>query len=179
MFLVQWKILLSDRPFESRHQVFFYKWQLCPAQPPSDHPLHLHGLARLCAVSGGVDTKPLDLNDYEMPIYSPERQAAGFPPQAQAFFAKIGNADALIISLAEYNGSNSVAFKNIFDWCSRIKMAMFQKKPMLLMATPPGPGGGQHVHVQQRGHFHILQPILSRVFSLARLANILMLRQVV
>jgi chromate reductase, NAD(P)H dehydrogenase (quinone) len=25
-------------------------------------------------------------------------------------------------------------------------MAMFQKKPVLLMATSPGPGGGQHVH---------------------------------
>jgi len=98
------------------------------------------------SVPGGVDTDILDLNDYEMPIYSPERQAAGFPPQAQAFFDKIGSADALIVSLAEYNGSYAAAFKNIFDWCSRIDMALFQQKPMLLMATSPGPGGGQHVH---------------------------------
>lgn len=104
-------------------------------------------------VTGGVDTDILDLNDYEMPIYSPERQAAGIPPQAQAFFDKIGHADALIISLAEYNGSYSAAFKNIFDWCSRIDMAMFQKKPMLLMATSPGPGGGQHVHGAAMGAF--------------------------
>ena len=37
------------------------------------------------SVSDGVDTDILDLNDYEMPIYSPERQATGIPPQAQAF----------------------------------------------------------------------------------------------
>ncbi|MGJ8547341.1 MAG: NADPH-dependent FMN reductase [Sulfitobacter sp.] len=105
------------------------------------------------SVSGGVDTDLLDLNDYEMPIYSPERQAAGIPPQAQAFFHKIGNADALLISLAEYNGSYATAFKNIFDWCSRIDMAMFQKKPVLVMATSPGPGGGQHVHSAAMGAF--------------------------
>ncbi len=105
------------------------------------------------SLDGGVDTDILDLNDYEMPIYSPERQAVGIPPQAQAFFDKIGGADALIISLAEYNGSYATAFKNIFDWCSRIDMAMFQKKPMLLMATSPGPGGGQHVHGAAMGAF--------------------------
>ncbi|MCZ4350891.1 NAD(P)H-dependent oxidoreductase [Roseovarius aestuarii] len=105
------------------------------------------------SVSGGVDTDLLDLNDYEMPIYSPERQAAGIPPQAQAFFDKIGNADALLISLAEYNGSYATAFKNIFDWCSRIDMAMFQKKPVLVMATSPGLSGGQHVHGAAMGAF--------------------------
>lgn len=52
-----------------------------------------------------VEIDVLDLNDYEMPIYSPERQAADIPQQAQDFFAKIGAADGLIISLAEYNGS--------------------------------------------------------------------------
>lgn len=98
------------------------------------------------SVAGGVDAEILDLNDYEMPIYSSEREAAGVPSQAQAFFNKIGQADALIVSLAEHNGSYSTAFKNIFDWTSRIDMAVFQQKPMLLMATSPGPGGGQHVH---------------------------------
>lgn len=105
------------------------------------------------SVTGGTETELLDLNDYEMPIYSPERQAAGIPQHAQAFFDKIGAADALIISLAEHNGSYSAAFKNIFDWCSRIDMAMFQQKPVLVMATSPGPGGGQHVHGAAMGAF--------------------------
>lgn len=105
------------------------------------------------SVAGGTDTDILDLNTYEMPIYSQQREGGGVPPQAQAFFDKVRGADALIISLAEYNGSYSAAFKNIFDWCSRIDMTMFQQKPMLLMATSPGEGGGQHVHTAAMGAF--------------------------
>ena len=97
-------------------------------------------------MDAAVEIDLVDLNDYEMPIYSPEREAAGIPQQAQDFFAKIGAADGLIISLAEYNGSYATAFKNIFDWCSRIDMKMFQEKPMVLMATSPGPNGGRNVH---------------------------------
>lgn len=85
----------------------------------------------------------LDLNDYEMPIYSMEReQTTGIPAPAQEFFEKIGKADALVISLAEHNGSYSTAFKNIFDWMSRINGKVFQDKPMLLLSTSPGPRGG-------------------------------------
>lgn len=85
----------------------------------------------------------LNLNDFEMPIYSMEReQSGGIPAPAQHFFEKIGNADALVISLAEHNGSYSTAFKNIFDWMSRISGKVFQEKPMLLLSTSPGPRGG-------------------------------------
>lgn len=59
--------------------------------------------------------------------------------------AKIGSADYLVISLAENNGNFSAAFKNIFDWCSRIQKEVFQQKPMLLMATSPGERGGASV----------------------------------
>ncbi|MCJ8298887.1 MAG: NAD(P)H-dependent oxidoreductase, partial [Pseudomonadales bacterium] len=39
----------------------------------------------------------LDLNDFEMPIYSIDREKnEGIPKQAEDFFAKIGQADALI-----------------------------------------------------------------------------------
>ena len=85
----------------------------------------------------------LDLNDFEMPIYSMEReQTSGIPELAQHFFQKLGNADALVISLAEHNGSYSTAFKNIFDWMSRINGKVFQDKPTLLLSTSPGPRGG-------------------------------------
>lgn len=87
----------------------------------------------------------LDLNDYEMPIYSPAREAAGIPQLAHDFYAKIGAADGLIISFAEYNGTYTAAFKNLFDWTSRIEMKVFQDKPTLLMATSMGPRGGQNV----------------------------------
>jgi len=88
----------------------------------------------------------LDLNDYEMPIYSSDReQASGIPEQAKQFYAKIADADAVIIAFAEHNGSYTAAYKNLFDWTSRIDMKVYQNKPVLLLATSPGPGGAASV----------------------------------
>ena len=50
-----------------------------------------------------------------------------------------------MISFAEHNGAYSSAFKNILDWTSRISANTFQGKPMLLLATSPGPRGGSTV----------------------------------
>lgn len=88
----------------------------------------------------------LDLNDYEMPLFSVDREAVlGQPQLIQDFLQKIGSADAIILSLAENNGNYSSAFKNLFDWCSRMRKDVFQAKPMLLMATSPGARGGKSV----------------------------------
>jgi NAD(P)H-dependent FMN reductase len=88
----------------------------------------------------------LDINDYEMPIFSEDREKElGHPEQAQAFYKKLGEADAIIISFAEHNGSYTAAYKNLFDWTSRIDMKVFQNKPMLMLATSPGPGGAGSV----------------------------------
>ncbi|MEM6635433.1 MAG: NADPH-dependent FMN reductase [Pseudomonadota bacterium] len=87
----------------------------------------------------------LDLNDYDMPVFSPERQAQGIPPAAQKFYDRIGASDGLIMSFAEYNGSYTAAFKNVFDWASRIDMKIYQNKPLLAMATSVGGRGGQNV----------------------------------
>ena len=89
----------------------------------------------------------LDLNDYEMPIFSSDRAGKnGIPQLAKDFAQKIDESDLLIISLAEHNGSYAVAFTNIFDWISRIPNRMaFGNKPMFLMATSPGGRGGASV----------------------------------
>lgn len=88
----------------------------------------------------------LDLNDYEMPIFSVDKQAEnGIHPVAHDFYAKIGSADLIVISFAEHNGNFSSAFKNILDWTSRINAKTFQEKPMLLLATSPGARGGSSV----------------------------------
>lgn len=88
----------------------------------------------------------LDLNDFEMPIYSIERQQKnGFPEKAHVFRKHMINCDAIICSFAEHNGNFSVAFKNIFDWCSRIDKNIFANKPMFLMSTSPGRLGGSNV----------------------------------
>ncbi len=87
----------------------------------------------------------LDLNDYEMPIFSVDKEANGFPKEAQAFLDKIAEADLLVVSMAEHNGNYTAAFKNILDWTSRITGKVFQGKKMLLMATSPGARGGKSV----------------------------------
>jgi len=93
-----------------------------------------------------ADIEVLDLNDFEMPIYSQDREGdSGIPDAAHVLFNKIGTADALIISFAEHNGSYTAAYKNIFDWMSRINPKVYQKKPMVLLSTSPGPGGAGSV----------------------------------
>jgi len=88
----------------------------------------------------------LDLNDYELPLFSEDREAElGHPSKAKAFLAKIGDSDAVIISFAEHNGSYSAAYKSLFDWCSRINPKVFQNKPMVFLSTSPGPGGAGSV----------------------------------
>ena len=64
---------------------------------------------------------------------------------AHDFFKKIGACDALIISFAEHNGNYSAAYKNLFDWVSRIDAKVFQNKPLLILATSPGAGGASSV----------------------------------
>ena len=93
-----------------------------------------------------AEVEILDLNDFQMPLFSVDvEKEIDQHPLAKAFLAKISTADILIVSLAENNGNYSVAFKNIFDWCSRIGAKVFQEKPMLLMATSPGARGGSSV----------------------------------
>ncbi|MBW7674056.1 NADPH-dependent FMN reductase [Chryseobacterium chendengshani] len=86
----------------------------------------------------------VDMNDFEMPIYKHQREVeSGVPHQAKEFAAKIDSADVLLISLSEHNGTYTTAFKNVFDWTSRIKeRAVWNEVPMILMATAPGARGG-------------------------------------
>lgn len=93
-----------------------------------------------------VKVEIIDLNDFEMPIYSADRENEnGIPQQAHDFFNKIGAADAVLASFAEHNGSYTAAYKNIFDWASRIEARVYQGKPAVLLSTSPGGRGGASV----------------------------------
>ena len=88
----------------------------------------------------------LDLNDFSVPTYDIDiEKKEGIPQLAKDFYAKIGEADLLIISMAEHNGNYTAAFKSIFDWMSRIEAKVFQGKKMLLLATSPGGRGASSV----------------------------------
>ena len=87
----------------------------------------------------------VDLRDFSLPIFSEDEEKNGFPEDAQNFSDLLDNYDGFILSLAEHNGSYAAAFKNIFDWSSRIEAQVFRDKPLLLMATSPGARGGLSV----------------------------------
>ena len=93
-----------------------------------------------------VEIDLLDLNDFEMPIYSIDREKEnGFPDLAYQFKKHIYECDAIIISFAEHNGAYTAAFKNIFDWISRIEKNVWDNKPMFLLSTSDGARGASTV----------------------------------
>ena len=111
-----------------------------------------YAVGRFYALTPEAEIEFLDINDYEMPIYSADREAAGgIPAPAQAFFDKIGAADAVLVSFAEHNGSTTAAWKNIFDWMSRINMKVWQDKPVVMLAASPGKRAGTNVLASQEG----------------------------
>ena len=88
----------------------------------------------------------LDLNDFPLPIYGIDLEnEVGIPKQAQDFAKHIDNADLLLISLAEHNGTYTSVFKVLFDWLSRNKSMCFDGKKMILLSTSPGARGGRGV----------------------------------
>ena len=51
----------------------------------------------------------------------------------------------MLVSFAEYNGSVTAAWKNIFDWMSRIERKLWQGKPVVFLSATPGPRAGEGV----------------------------------
>lgn len=85
----------------------------------------------------------IDLNDFPLPLFSTDLEAEiGHPFIIQEFIQKLDRADFIIISFAEHNGNFTAAFKNIFDWTSRVKNKMFENKKLFLVATSTGGRGG-------------------------------------
>ncbi|HJR99492.1 MAG TPA: NAD(P)H-dependent oxidoreductase [Flavobacterium sp.] len=116
---------------------------------------------------GEIEVEVLDLNDFQMPLFSVDIESKiGQHELAKTFLAKIGSATILVVSLAENNGNFSAAFKNVFDWCSRIQKDVFQQKPMLLMATSPGARGGAFVLEIAKNNFPRYGAEIKATFSL-------------
>ena len=122
-----------------------------------------------------VEVTILDLNDFEMPIYSIDREReSGIPELAKKFKQYIEETDRIMISFAEHNGAYSTAFKNIFDWISRLEGSTWANKPMFLLATSPGGRGGKSVlnlatnsfkHMNKNSLTHFSLPSFHKNFS--------------
>ncbi|PJJ08830.1 NAD(P)H-dependent FMN reductase [Flavobacterium sp. 1] len=137
------------------------------AGSPSKKSINKKLAAYASSLFENAEVEVLDLNDYEMPLFSVDKEAViGQHSLAKAFLEKIASADVLVVSLAENNGNYSAAFKNTVDWCSRINGKIFQDKPMLLMATSPGARGGASVLEIAKNNFPRFTADIKAVFSL-------------
>ncbi len=109
----------------------------------------------------------LDLNDFDIPVFGVDLEAEiGSPEPAQRFKQLIRDSDGVVLSLAEHNGSYSVAFKNLMDWTSRIEGKLWEGTPMLLLSTSPGRRGGMNVLSTAAASFPHMGATIAGQFSL-------------
>ena len=107
------------------------------------------------------------MNHFDLPLYGIDLETEnGIPDNAHKFLNLIKESDGVMLSLAEHNGTYSAAFKNIFDWMSRIEGKTFLGKSMLLMATSPGGRGGSSVLAMAQDRFPRHDANIIDVFSL-------------
>ncbi|MDF1754124.1 MAG: NAD(P)H-dependent oxidoreductase [Verrucomicrobiales bacterium] len=115
----------------------------------------------------GAEVTNLDLRQFDLPMYSSdEEEQNGIPAAAKSFKDMIINHDAVVVSLAEHNGSYSAAFKNLYDWTSRIDPEVWAGKPMLLLSTSPGGRGAASVMEAAKEKFPRMGADLKATFSL-------------
>lgn len=92
-----------------------------------------------------VEVSVLEWNDMVLPLYSPDLEREnGVHENAHKFKQLIDEADAIVLSLAEYNGLPTAAFKNLWDWTSRIEKNFWANKPIFLAAASPGGRGAKN-----------------------------------
>ena len=116
------------------------------SQQSINHKLVSYAEKLIKEYNDAAEVNLIRINDFEMPLFSIDREnELGQPPEAKAFHQKISESDIIVISFAEHNGSYSAAYKNLFDWTSRIDTKVFQDKSLLLLATSPGAGGAATV----------------------------------
>jgi len=109
------------------------------------------------ARAAGAEVELIDLRDYAMPIYEGDLEdAEGLPEGAKALREKFFEAQGLLISSPEYNGSLPPVLKNTIDWLSRTQegetpLLPYQGKAAVIMAASPGGLGGVRVlaHLRQ------------------------------
>lgn len=97
-----------------------------------------------------VDLAVVKLHDFALPLYSVDlEQESGIPENAYKFFSLIQASDGIVASFAEYNGLYTSAFKNLWDWISRIPMEkrfnIWDGKPMFLLSASPSPRPSNNV----------------------------------
>lgn len=92
-----------------------------------------------------IDLNIIDVNESEIPMYSPQIEEAGFPSEIVRIYDKIVSGSKLIIFTPEYNGHTTPYFKNIFDWLSRVDHHFLTGIDVKIITVTPGTQGGASV----------------------------------
>ncbi|MCH2230339.1 MAG: NAD(P)H-dependent oxidoreductase [Crocinitomicaceae bacterium] len=93
--------------------------------------------------SSNEQMETLNLRDYEAPLYGIDiEEEIGIPETMTLLKQKIKDADGILVSCPEHNGSMPAVLKNTIDWLSRIEPKVFEDKPTVFLSTSPGPRGG-------------------------------------
>ena len=88
----------------------------------------------------------LKISDFKVPMFSEDMEKeVGKAEGAQAFLDALAPADLVVVSYAEHNGTYTAAYKNLFDWSTRIQRTVFQEKPVIYLATSPGANGAKNI----------------------------------
>lgn len=113
------------------------------------------------ATAAGAQATFIDLDDYPMPLYHGDLEAAsGMPEKALELRALFLESDGLLIASPENNNAMSSLLKNTIDWLSRdvgdgkgvnSGLAPWRGKAAGLLAASPGAFGGvRHLpHLRQ------------------------------
>ena len=112
----------------------------------SKHSINKQLAHYVAAQFKGHDIELIDLLDFAVPIYTIDLEnEEGYPSSVLQLMSKIKEADLIIISFAEHNGSYTAWFKNLFDWLTRVESKFLSERKVLILATSPGARGGLSV----------------------------------
>jgi len=104
----------------------------------------------LVSEAGGKPTL-IDLADFEVPLYNADSEDSGGIPQPVVVYRRlVATHQGMIIVTPEYNGFITPLLLNMLCWASRPSPgddfgAVFQNKPVALLASSPGRLGGVRV----------------------------------
>lgn len=116
----------------------------------SSHSIHDSILDALEPMLTGQNLTRHSTRDFELPLFSLdlEREQTAYPQAAQDFVDLIQRHDAVILTCPEHNSAIPAAFKNLYDWGTRVAMSRKTKvfkadQPVLLFSTSGGARGAK------------------------------------
>ncbi|MBK8207088.1 MAG: NAD(P)H-dependent oxidoreductase [Planctomycetes bacterium] len=130
------------------------------------------------AREAGAEVTVLEIEDYPLPLYDGDLEAAsGLPEHVRKLKDLFKAHHGFLISSPEYNGGIPGVLKNLTDWLSRPRegekpFEIFANKPAAAMAASPGDLGGNRMLPTLRAHMlHMQMLVIPQTFGLAKAAE--------